>query len=189
MDLYVENEHHDGYIRDNCLFREEIDIFDKMSAQVHYKNNVQLNYSLTTYSPFEGWRAAFNGTEGRLEAWTDIPYYKEMAVGQAEKHALELSQDAEDAMSFEPIIVHKLWNEHKTVQVGSERSGHGGGDGRLQDKIFRDPGATDPYGRTAGSRDGAMSVLIGIAARESIAQNRPINIADLTDLQPKAKRG
>lgn len=188
MDLYVENEQHDGYIRDNCLFRDEIDIYDKMSAQVHYKNNVQLNYSLTTYSPFEGWRAAFNGTEGRLEAWTDIPYYKELGVGEDEKHALELSQEADDAMSYEPIIVHKLWKDHQTVQVGSERSGHSGGDQRLQDKIFREPEATDPYGRTAGSRDGAMACLIGIAARESIVQNKAINIADLTDLVPKAMR-
>ena len=56
MKLYVEHEHHDGYIRDSCLFREEIDIYDKMSAQIKYKNNVVVNYSLTTYSPFEGWR-------------------------------------------------------------------------------------------------------------------------------------
>ena len=34
MDLYVENEKYDGYIRDNCLFREDIDIYDKMSAQI-----------------------------------------------------------------------------------------------------------------------------------------------------------
>lgn len=68
MDLYVNNEEHDGYIRDNCLFRDEINIYDKMSAQIKYANEVLVNYSLTTYSPFEGWRIAFNGTEGRLEA-------------------------------------------------------------------------------------------------------------------------
>ncbi|MCB0835629.1 MAG: Gfo/Idh/MocA family oxidoreductase, partial [Bacteroidetes bacterium] len=69
MDLYVNNEKHDGYIRDNCLFRHEINIYDKMSAQIKYANDVILNYSLTTYSPFEGWRVAFNGTDGRIEAW------------------------------------------------------------------------------------------------------------------------
>ena len=73
MDLYVKNEQYDGYIRDNCLFRKEINIYDKMSAQVKYANNVILNYSLTTYSPFEGWRVAFNGTKGRIEAALDIP--------------------------------------------------------------------------------------------------------------------
>src|SRR5690606_4274323 len=39
MELYVKNEKYDGYVRDNCLFREEIDIYDKMSAQVRYMNN------------------------------------------------------------------------------------------------------------------------------------------------------
>lgn len=186
--LYADHEKHDGYLRDNCLFRKEIDIYDKMSAQVLYANNVQLNYSLTTYSPFEGWRAAFNGTEGRLEAWSDIPYYKEMTVGEAEKHALELSQNEADPMTREPLILHKLWKEHETLEVDMEQSGHGGGDKRLQDKLFRNPEAADPFGHTAGSRDGAMSVLIGIAARESIERNQPVKIAGLTDLEPRSIR-
>ena len=75
MRLYVDHEHHDGYIRDNCLFRHQIDIYDKMSAQIKYANNVVVNYSLTTYSPYEGWKIAFNGMKGRIEAWLDIPYY------------------------------------------------------------------------------------------------------------------
>ncbi len=186
--LYTDHEHHDGYIRDNCLFREEIDIYDKMSAQVRYQNNVQLNYSLTTYSPFEGWRAAFNGTEGRLEAWSDIPYYEGMKVSESEKHALELSQ-IKDAVEFkEPIILHKLWKEHEQIDVSAERAGHGGGDERLQDKLFRNPASGDPYGRTAGSRDGAMSVLIGIAAHQSIVNKKPVRIDSLTDLKPLAQR-
>ena len=80
MDLYVKNEKHDGYIRDNCLFREDIDIYDKMSAQIKYKNDIIVNYSLTTYSPFEGWRIAFNGSEGRIEASLDIPYEKDSKI-------------------------------------------------------------------------------------------------------------
>ena len=51
MKVYVANEMHDGYIRDNCVWREEIDIFDKMAVQVKYANDVQVSYSLTTYSP------------------------------------------------------------------------------------------------------------------------------------------
>ena len=42
-----------------------------MSAQIKYTNDVIVNYSLTTYSPFEGWRIAFNGMNGRIEAWLD----------------------------------------------------------------------------------------------------------------------
>ena len=188
MNLYVAHEHHDGYIRDNCLFREEIDIYDKMSAQVKYQNNVVLNYSLTTYSPFEGWRAAFNGTKGRIEAWLDIPYQKSQSVGQAEMHAREMDQSGKDEIQQEPIIVHHLWEDFETQQVPMERSGHGGGDKRLQDQVFVNPHIPDGLGRTAGLRDGAMSVLIGIAARKSIEGGGPVSIASLTDLKPQAKR-
>ncbi|SFW49535.1 Oxidoreductase family, C-terminal alpha/beta domain [Sinomicrobium oceani] len=189
MRLYVDHEKHDGYIRDNCLFRDEIDIYDKMSAQVKYKNNVVLNYSLTTYSPFEGWRVAFNGTEGRLEAWLDIPYQRGETVDQSEMHALEMDQSGEDDKNQEPVIVHRLWKDFETVKVPMERGGHGGGDMRLQDKMFKNPDIPDPYGRAAGLRDGVMSVLIGIAARKSIETGLPVAIKDLTDLEPGETRG
>lgn len=188
MRLYVDHEHHDGYIRDNCLFRHEINIYDKMSAQIKYANGVVVNYSLTTYSPFEGWRVAFNGMDGRIEAWEDIPYQEKMAVSQADMHAREMDQSGTKELEAQPMIVHKLWKGFETVNVMYDRSGHGGGDERLQDKLLRNPGNQDPMRHTAGSRDGAMSVLIGIAARKSIESGQPVRIAGLTDLEPRAKR-
>lgn len=188
MDLYVKNEKHDGYIRDNCLFREEINIYDKMSAQIKYANNVVVNYSLTTYSPFEGWRACINGTEGRIEAWLDIPYQKKDSLSQEELHALEMNQGGKEVAEYEPVIVHKLWNEHETIQVPYDRGGHGGGDKRLHDKVFKHPELKDPYERAAGVRDGAMSILIGVAARKSIESGQPVKIATLTDLEPRPNR-
>lgn len=65
---------------------------------------------------------------------------------------------------------------------------HGGGDRRLHDRLFRLTDAPDPYGHSAGVRDGVMSMLIGVAARKSIAQGGPVRIASLTDLVPMAKR-
>ncbi len=188
MNLYANHEKHDGYIRDNCLFREEIDIYDKMSAQVKYKDNTVLNYSLTTYSPIEGWRVAFNGTEGRIEAWLDIPYTKKMEVDQEELHKAEMEQSGETLFDIEPIIVHKLWSDFETVDVKTTRAGHGGGDKKLQDSMFKNTGVEDPFERPAGLRDGAMSVLIGIAARRSIEGGKAIKIGDLTDLEPQVKR-
>ncbi|QEG36298.1 Gfo/Idh/MocA family protein [Bythopirellula goksoeyrii] len=188
MDLYVANEEYDGYVRDNCLFREEINIYDKMSAQVRYKNNVILNYSLTTYSPFEGWRVAFNGTKGRLEARLDIPYDGERTFSQKDLHDLEMNQDGSENVTSEQIIVHQLWEKHDTVKVSLDRTGHGGGDEKLQEKLFQDPDATDPYNRVAGLRDGAMSIMVGIAARKSIERGEPVRIAELIDLEPREKR-
>jgi len=187
VNLYVKNEQHDGYIRDNCLFRHDINIYDKMSAQIKYANNVLVNYSLTTYSPFEGWRIAFNGKEGRIEAWLDIPYHEKSDLEQAELHAKEMDQSAGE-LDYKPLILHKNWNEHESIMVGFERSGHGGGDKRLHEKIFVKPDEKDPYDRAAGLRDGAMSILVGIAARKSIESGHPVRIAELTDLEPRAQR-
>ncbi|MBT29887.1 MAG: 4,5-dihydroxyphthalate dehydrogenase [Thalassobius sp.] len=187
MNLYANNEKYDGYIRDNCLFRDAINIYDKMSAQVKYANNVVLNYSLTTYSPFEGWRIAFNGIDGRIEAWLDIPYNDKNSLSQDELHKQEMSQGNSDT-DYEPIIVHKNWEDYKTEQVAFSRGGHGGGDKRLQDKIFRTPNDPDPLKLAAGSRDGAMSCLIGVAARNSIKTGLPVKIADLTSLKPSENR-
>lgn len=188
MKLYVENEQYDNYIRDNCLFRKEINIYDKMSTQVKYANNVTLNYSLTTYSPIEGWRVGFNGTEGRIEAWLDIPYVDDLSVDQAELHAQEMDQSGDESLDHKTIILHNLWKDYEKIDVAFERGGHGGGDKRLQEKIFSNPDMPDPYKRAAGMRDGAMSVLIGVAARKSIESGEPIRIAALTDIQPRANR-
>jgi predicted dehydrogenase len=190
VDLYVKNEKYDGYIRDNCLWREEIDIYDKMSAQIKYANNVVVNYSLTTYSPYEGWRIAFNGKEGRLESWEDIPWRRQEKLNQAQLHAAEMNQSGEGNTRYDEIFLMKNFNpNYEIIKVEAAKGGHGGGDSRLQDKIFRDPNMADPYKHSAGTRDGAMSCLIGVAARKSIEQQRPVRIEELTDIIPHPNRG
>jgi predicted dehydrogenase len=190
VDLYVKNEKYDGYIRDNCLWREEIDIYDKMSVQIKYANNVIVNYSLTTYSPYEGWRIAFNGKEGRLESWEDIPWRREEKINQARLHATEMNQENGGDTRYDEIFLMKNFDrDYQMIKVEASKGGHGGGDQRLQDKIFRDPNMPDPYKHSAGTRDGAMACLIGIAARKSIEEHRPVKIEELTTIQPHPTRG
>ncbi|WP_339791295.1 Gfo/Idh/MocA family oxidoreductase [uncultured Imperialibacter sp.] len=191
MSLYADNEKYDGYLRDGCVWKDDIDIYDKMSAQIKYANGVVVNYSLTTYSPYEGWRVAFNGMEGRLDSWEDIPWQQgKDEVDQANRHELEMTQGKkEEAEEFDQMMVMKNFADYQQIKVPRVRAGHGGGDSRLQDRIFKDPNAPDPLRHAAGSRDGAMAVLIGVAARKSIEQgNKKIKIADLTDLKPSVKR-
>lgn len=187
--LYVKNEHHDGYVRDGCVWRNEIDIYDKMSAQIIYANGVTVNYSLTTYSPYEGWRIAFNGFNGRMETWQDIPYQK-ADVDQAKRHAAEMEQNNEEVTGeFQEImLMDNFSKEHQFIHVPKYKGGHGGGDKRMQDRIFRPATTDNPYNIMAGTRDGAMSILIGIAARKSIEQKRAVKISELTDIVPKAIR-
>lgn len=189
MKLYVDNEKHDGYLRDNCVWREEIDIFDKMAVQVKYANDVQVSYSLTTYSPFEGLTIAFNGMKGRIDSWQDLPWREKEKVDQAQRHSREMDQNAkEKEEAFDEIVVSDNFGDSKLIHVPKVRGGHGGGDKRLKDQIFSNEAMPDPLGHSAGSRDGAMSVLLGIAARKSIDEGRPVRIEELTDLKPKAKR-
>ena len=187
--LYVKNDHYDGYLRDGCVWREEIDIYDKMSAQIRYANGVLVNYSLTTYSPYEGWRIAFNGFDGRLESWQDIPYYNDNELKQEERHAIEMSQDKEAIPGkFRKIMVmDNFKKEHEIINVSQYAGGHGGGDKRMHNRIFRNP-SDNPYNILAGTRDGAMSLLIGVAARKSIEEKRTVKIAELTDIIPTSNR-
>ncbi len=186
MDLYVANEHHDGYLRDGCVFREDIDIPDKMSAQIQYANGVTVNYSLTTYSPYEGWKIAFNGKNGRMETWEDIPYMDKITTDQANRHAAEMEQ-TDDLIpgEFREILVMENFKKDINVYTTPRiRGGHGGGDIRMQKRMFMNKN-DNPFNVMAGSREGAMSILIGIAARKSMALQRPVKISELTDLIPQ----
>jgi predicted dehydrogenase len=167
--LYVDNEQHDGYLRDGCVWSDDIDIFDKMAAQIKYMNGVQVSYSCTTYSPYEGYRIAFNGTKGRIEAWI-----KERQPWSAE--------------DYDEIRVTDNFGDTELIQIPHAGGGHGGGDTRLRDRIFKDPNAPDPYRHAAGVRDGAMSILIGIGARTSVKTDEPVKIASLTTLKPRPER-
>jgi predicted dehydrogenase len=189
MQLYADNEKHDGYLRDGCVWSSEIDIWDKMSAQIKYANGVVVNYSLTTYSPYEGYQIAFNGMTGRLETWEDIPYLQKTQDDQSKRHAIEMT-NADDAIAGEVREIMVMDNFAPTYEIFTTpkiRGGHGGGDLRMQRRIFVDK-TDNPHKVMAGTRDGAMSILIGIAARKSIKLGRPVKIAELTEITPKAGR-
>jgi predicted dehydrogenase len=189
VEMYVNNEKHDGYIKDGCVWSDEIDIYDKMSAQILYANGVVANYSLTTYSPYEGWQIAFNGMNGRLETWEDIPYLQKTPEDQAKRHAIEMS-NADDAIGGEVREIMVMDNFAKNYEIYTTpkiRGGHGGGDIRMQRRMFVDTN-DNPHHVMAGTREGAMSILIGIAARKSIQLKRPVKISELTDLEPMANR-
>jgi predicted dehydrogenase len=187
MALYVANEQHDGYLRDGCVWKEDIDIYDKMSVQIKYANDVVVNYSLTAYSPYEGFRIAFNGKNGRMDAWEGIPW-QSGKYDQATLHQLEMSQKTEIEAEYDEIMLMDNFGEYESVKIPRVKSGHGGGDKLLHEKIFLNPQTPDPLKHTAGTRDGAMSILIGIAARQSIETGKVIKIADLTDIALKAQR-
>jgi predicted dehydrogenase len=162
MKLYAACEDVDKYYRDGCVYREDVDIYDTMSAVVKYSNGVNMSYSLNAFMPIEGYRLAFNGELGRLE------------VRDFERQPWPVAEETE-------MHVIKSFGQRRKVEIPQVKGGHSGGDDRLRDLIFRNPKVPE-YMRLPDSRAGAMSCLTGIAARKSVEQKRPIRIADLVRL-------
>jgi len=65
---------------------------------------------------------------------------------------------------------------------------HNGADPVLAEQMFSASAPADPFNRAAGHEQGAASILIGVAANNSIASNRPVRINDLAPLRPAAKK-
>jgi predicted dehydrogenase len=162
MKLYAGCEDVDSYYRDGCVFREDVDIYDTMSATVKYSNGAMMSYSLNAAMPIEGYRLAFNGEKGRLE------------VRDYESQPWKVEEETE-------IYVIKNFGKREPIALPKIEGGHGGGDDRLRDLIFRKTNVPD-YMRLPDSRAGAMSCLTGIAARTSVEQKHPVKIADLIRL-------
>ena len=179
--LYLDAEADSGYLRDRNVFRKDIDIYDNMSVVVRYRTGVQLNYSLLSFSPREGMRVAINGDRGRIE------YAEFQPTHILKERAGEAARSPGDQGS-ESIRVYPLFKPSYDVQVAKLPGSHDGSDPVLAEHLFSSTAPHDPFNRKAGHEQGAASILIGIAANDSIAQNRPVNISDLAPLKPVAKK-
>lgn len=156
--LYRENEQHDGYYRDRCVFDPEINIEDNISASIRYNKGARVSYSLLAFAAYEGFRVAFNGTKGRLEAFIpdNVPW----------------------DYSGVDIWLTPSRQPRQTFHIPKAEGGHWGGDNVMLDDLFL-PDRADPYLRMAGSHAGAMSILTGVAANESMREDRAVTIESL----------
>lgn len=160
MSLYASAEGMDGYHRDGCVFREDCDIWDTMSALVTYSNGAAMTYSLNAFMPIEGFRVAFNCERGRIE------------VRDYERQGWEVPYETE-------IVVAKSFvKDPARITLQKLEGGHSGGDPRLLDAVFGRTRVPEHL-RVPDLRAGAMSCLTGIAARTSSETGRPVRIADL----------
>ncbi len=168
-ELYLAAEAEDGYFRDRCVYADEIDAEDTMVVTVRYTNGVLLNYTLNAYMPYEGQRIGFNGTKGRMEVDLVDRYHGLDANGKVRVLSLDVPR---------VVRVNPLFGKPSEVQIPEREGTHGGADSRIRDHLFR-PETPDPLRQRADSRAGAMSVLIGVAANQSIATGLPVGIQDL----------
>lgn len=168
-ELYLEQESHDGYFRDRCVFRPDIDIEDTMNVSVRYDTGATLAYSLNAFNGWEGYHIAFNGTKGRLE--------------HGVQEQVSISGDGSVPGALKPeatyIRIFPLRAPAYAVPVQEGVGGHGGGDRIMLDDIFSPVPTADKFMRASDERAGAASILTGIAANEAIRTGRTVEIANL----------
>ena len=180
--LYLDSEHHDGYLRDKDVFSPGINIDDNMSLVVDYARGASMSYSLNAHSPWEGYNVAVNGTQGRAEL--TVVERGAVAPGDGVVDASAAPDDA-GSPSLRPIgerlVVQRHWEEAREVPIPPGIGGHGGGDAILLMDVFRRDLriSEDPLGRAAGYLDGVRAVAVGIAANESLGTGQAVRVDDL----------
>ncbi len=183
--MFLDAESADGYQRDQSVFGHGISIEDDMSVMVRYESKAVMTYHLTAYSPWEGYRIGFNGSKGRLEFnVSEKPY---VSADEGDHNFSANVKGASEIEIREPvsIIWQPHWGRAHQIEIPqSNEGGHGGGDRRMLEDIFL--GAKeDPLRRAAGAREGAFSILTGIAANRSMQTGRPVSIEDIAPRQFK----
>ncbi|MBC8544585.1 Gfo/Idh/MocA family oxidoreductase [Bianquea renquensis] len=161
-ELYFDCEDADGYLRDRCPFDSSITMYDNTSLSVQYSGGALLSYSLIAHSPYEGFRLSISGSNGRLETW-------------------EHSSGPESGDSLFHIKIYNRQGDLITYDTPPRQGNHGGADDRILSALMRGVEPTSLH-QHAGSREGVMSVLIGIGANESIKTGTPIRIQDMIDV-------
>jgi predicted dehydrogenase len=170
--LYLDNEKYDGYFRDRCVWRPEINIEDTMNVVVSYAGGTTLSYSLNAFNAWEGYHIAFNGTKGRLEH----SLYEQATTAGSGAAQSEAERGA--------LRIIPMRGAAQDIPLRSGEGSHGGGDDVMLNDLFNPAAPSDPLKRAADERGGAASILIGIAANRCFETGQPVRIDSLvTGLQ------
>lgn len=180
--LYLEAEVETGYLRDRNVFRDDISIEDVMNVIVRYRDGALLNYTLNAFSPREGYRVTFTGERGRIE------YEEDHGAHLLDEKGRRIPVNEHAHGGAHRLRVFPHFKPPYDVPVAAGEGGHGGGDRLLQEQIFAIRPPVDPFGRSAGHEQGAASILVGIAANESIRSGQDVRLDDLVALAPDAIR-
>ncbi len=167
--LYLDQEKHDGYFRDQCVWNPRIDIEDTMNVLVTYDNGVTLAYTLNAFNSWEGYTIVFNGTLGRIE---------HTIVEQVYVNGTDTVQGGIAAGGITTKVI-PLRGEPRDIEPWTGTGGHGGGDKVMLDEIFLPNAPADKYQRASDERGGAASILVGIAANRCFETGQPVKVADL----------
>ncbi|KAL4932384.1 Gfo/Idh/MocA family protein [Aspergillus undulatus] len=167
--MYLDAEKEDAYFRDQSVFGDGISIEDTMGVMVKYRSGAVLTYSLTSYAPWEGFRVMLNGSKGRLE----VEVVEQSYVNSGGEQALE------GALESRSILLRPLFGKPVEIEIPEGSGGHGGGDPQLLNDLFGEGPGDDPLRRAASHVDGALSILTGICANQSIRTGSTVRVDDV----------
>ena len=92
------------------------------------------------------------------------------------------AQASKGAFKQARMRVFPMFKPGYEVDVSASEGGHGGADPVMLAQLFSPNPPPDPFNRAASHIDGAASVLVGIAANQSINTGRLIHLDDLFPL-------
>jgi len=181
-ELYLDQEHYDGYLRDQDVFAPGVTTEDNLSLVVDYRKGPSMSYSLNAHCPWEGYRVCINGTEGRAEL--TVVERSAVLFKDDKVEVLDPSYSGSDTDdTIRPVGEHLLVQKHfakaeerPIVEVGP--GGHGGGDVRMLTDVFCGP-QEDPLHRPSDWVDGVRAIAVGICGNISMAEGRPVTPAEL----------
>lgn len=176
--LYLDSESYDGYRRDQDVFGPGVTTEDNLAVIVDYARGATLSYALNAHAPWEGYRVAVNGDEGRAEL--DVVERAAVLV-DAEGRVLVDPSAVPDSVSRsggQRLTLQRHWEVAQEIKIEEGEGGHGGGDALLLADLFRGAGE-DWLERQAFSVDGVRSIAVGMAGNESLRTGAPITIDGL----------
>jgi predicted dehydrogenase len=176
--LYLDNESYDGYQRDQDVFGPGVTTEDNLAVIVDYARGATLSYALNAHAPWEGYRIAVNGDEGRAE----LEVVERAAVLADADGGVLIDPSALPESSTraggERLTLQRHWEVAQDIKIEEGTGGHGGGDALLLADVFRGPG-DDWLERPSNWIDGIRSIAVGMAGNESLRTGMPVKIADL----------
>jgi len=176
--LYLDNESYDGYRRDQDVFGPGVTTEDNLAVIVDYGRGAILSYSLNAHAPWEGYRIAVNGDQGRAEL--DVVERAAVLVDPEGHVVVDPSAvpDSSSRSGGQRLTLQRHWNAAQDIPIKEGEGGHGGGDALLLADVFRGPG-DDWLERPSSWVDGVRSIAVGMAGNESLRTGLPVTIAEL----------
>lgn len=161
--LYLDCEDDTGYIRDKCVFSDEIDIEDNVCVNIKYKKGTVVSYTLTAHSPYEGVKIVFNGEKARAEF---CAFHSGGIYGGSTNNELKI---------FYP------GGEIQSILIPEGEGDHGGSDTKMLNDIIN-ASKSDILNHRADTKAGIMAAAIGMSANVSMAEKRSVRIDELIQI-------